>query len=180
MIKFYLLLAIVFCSPAASAQKPAFPDYSLPIPDVPNLLFYIQRDPDVNTVVYTLNTDNSGQIDQKDPIKIFWIKYTEGGAHKPLNLLQKDLAYGLSVKPAGKGLYNIKAVAYPKMEMQLLKGQDNKYHIRLALDNRKCVLKRIFIRITGGSHLHPDVAYLEFHGTELGTGKAVSQRVFPD
>ena len=161
MIKFYLLLAIVFCSLPASAQKAAVPDYSLPIPDVPNLLFYIQRDPDVNTVVYTLNTDNSGQIDQKDPIKIFLIKYTEGGAHKPLNLLQK-------------------AVAYPKMEMQLLKGQDNKYHIRLALDNRKCVLKRIFIRITGGSHLHPDVAYLEFHGIELGTGKAVSQRVFPD
>ncbi|MDQ6482037.1 DUF4833 domain-containing protein [Dyadobacter sp. LHD-138] len=181
LIKFYTLLSVVVISyTTACAQKSPPPDGSWPVPDVPNLLFYIQRDPDINTVVYTLNTDDSGAINQKDPIKIFWIKYTEGATHKPLNILQKDLAYGLSVKPKGHEQYDVKAVAYPKMAMLLLKGKDNKYHISLSLNNRQCVLKRIFIRIVGGNHLHPDVAYLDFHGTELYTGKVVTERVFPD
>ncbi|PSL23840.1 uncharacterized protein DUF4833 [Dyadobacter jiangsuensis] len=164
----------------AFAQKAPLTDRSLPIPDVPGLLFYIQRDPDVNTVVYTLNTDESGKIDPKDPIRIFWVKYTEGGVHKPLNLIQKDLAYGLHIKPSGADQFEVKAVAYPKLDMRLQRGLDSKYHVRVALNNRKCNLKRIFIRIVGGSHLHPDVAYLEFHGTEVGTGKEVMQRIFPD
>ena len=179
MIKLYLLLTISFFFDSASAQKPSTTDRSWPVPDVPGLLFYIQRDSDVNTVVYTLNTDGSGRINQKEPVKIFWIRYTEGGVHKPLNILQKDLAYGLSVDPAGRDQYRLKAVAYPKMEMQLQKEKDNNYRVRLMLDNRQCVLRRIFIHIVGGSHLHPDVAYLEFHGTELNTGKAVAEKIFP-
>lgn len=181
LTKLYLLfLAFTLSLTGVSAQAPAPADRSWPVPDVPGLLFYIQRDPDVNTVVYTLNADESGRLNQKEPIKISWIKYTEGGVHKPLNIIQKDLAYGLSVKPNGQEQYDVKAVAYPKMQMQLQKGKDNKYQVRVALDNRKCILRRIFIRIIGGSHLHPDVAYLEFHGTEVGTGKQVTQRIFPN
>lgn len=175
-----LLLILTVSLPDAHAQKKVKTVSSWPVPDVPNLLFYIQRDPDINTVVYSVNHDKSGQLNEKDPIKIFWIKYADGGIHKPLNILQKDLAYGLSVKPSGSGTYEVKAVAYPKMPMRLQKGHDNKYQIRVNLGNKECVLKRIFIRITGGSQLHPDVAYLDFYGTELYTGKAVTERVIPN
>lgn len=179
MIKLFSLLTSVLCATIAFAQNPLPGNRSWPVPDVPDLLFYIQRDPDANTVVYTLNTDKSGLVNQKDPIHIFWIKYTEGGVHEPLNILQKDLAYGLSVKPVGHEQYRLKAVAYPKIDMFLQKDKDKKYRVQLTLDSQKCILKRIFIHIVGGSHLHPDVAYLEFHGTEMDTGKLVTEKIFP-
>lgn len=175
-----LLFAIVSFFSESLAQKTQSGVRSWPIPDVPGLLFYIQRDPDVNTVVYSLNLDESGEIRHDNPVNIFWIKYTQGGIHKPLNLLQKDLAYGLTVKPKEPGVYELKSVAFSKMEMLMQKGIDNQYHVHVKLGQRECALKRVFIHITGGSRLHPDIAYMEFHGTEFQTGKPISERIIPD
>lgn len=181
MGKLYLLLSLYLSVLSTLAQTPEPKNVAWPVPDVPNLLFYIQRDPDINTVVYTLNTTSDGRIDKKEPIKIFWIKYAEGGIRKPLNLIQKDLAYGLTVKEESDNIYNVKAVAYPKMVMHLKKEADShRYQVRVRLDSRECTLKRIFIRIVGGSHLHPDVAYLEFHGTDVKNGTPVTEKIFPN
>ncbi|WP_374761916.1 DUF4833 domain-containing protein [Dyadobacter frigoris] len=36
----------------------------------------MQRDPDSNTICYTLNLDKNGLLNEKDPVKIFWVRYS--------------------------------------------------------------------------------------------------------
>ena len=93
MIRLYLFLTIVFFSNFSVAQQSMLSEHALPAPEVPGILLCTQRPPDINTGVYTLNTDKSGNIDQEDPIKIFWIKYTEAGIHKPLNPMRNRFKF---------------------------------------------------------------------------------------
>ena len=79
----------------------ADPD-DFPVPNnVPGLLFYIQRDPNANTICYQLNMDERGRLSEKDPVNAFWIRYTDGGIRRDLNYLQRKFAYGINVKETG-------------------------------------------------------------------------------
>ena len=50
-------------------------------------LFYIQRDPNTNTICYELNVDKNGKFEEEDPVHVFWIRYPEGGMRKELNFI---------------------------------------------------------------------------------------------
>ncbi len=76
---------------------------------IENLLFYIQRDPNTNTIVYTLNLDEHGQINHSSPIHPFWIRYPEGGAKKELNFIQRKFAYGINSKKLGTDQFDIRS-----------------------------------------------------------------------
>jgi hypothetical protein len=48
------------------------PGQDFPVPrNIPNLLFYLQRDPDANTVIYQLNLTEQGELNEAEPIKVF-------------------------------------------------------------------------------------------------------------
>ena len=82
-----------------TAQKitPMYDPMPVP-PDKKSMLFYLQRTMDKNTVIYETNADANGSINVKDPIKIYWIDYDEGGGTSELTVTQNKLAYGLKVK----------------------------------------------------------------------------------
>ncbi|TDE11316.1 DUF4833 domain-containing protein [Dyadobacter psychrotolerans] len=157
----------------------ADPD-SFPVPsNIPGLLFYIQRDPNSNTIVYELNTDKAGRISDKEPVHTFWIRYPEGGMRKDLNYLQRKFAYGINTKPIGNGNYELRSVAYSKLPLYLRRDVKNQYHVYADIGNRKCILNRVFIRIDGGSFWSPNVLYIELKGIEITTGKIITQRIKP-
>ncbi|WP_439555878.1 DUF4833 domain-containing protein [Dyadobacter sp.] len=151
-----------------------------PVPsDVPGLLFYIQRDPNANTICYQLNTDKQGRLSVKDPVNTFWIRYTDGGERRELNYLQRKFAYGINVKDKGNASYELRSVAYSKLPLQLRKDNRNTYHVYTTIDKKECILSRVFIRIDGGTFWSPNVLYIELKGTELATGKTIVQRIKP-
>ena len=157
----------------------ADPD-SFPVPsNIPGLLFYIQRDPNSNTIVYELNTDKSGKISASDPVHTFWIRYTDGGMRKDLNYLQRKFAYGINSRSIGNGNYELRSVAYSKLPLYLRRDVKNQYHVYADIGNRKCILNRVFIRIDGGSFWSPNVLYIELKGVEIATGKTIVQRIKP-
>ncbi|CAG4994019.1 hypothetical protein DYBT9275_01291 [Dyadobacter sp. CECT 9275] len=162
------------------------PDLSLSDPDtfpvpsnVPKLLFYIQRDPNTNTIVYELNQDERGQISEKQPVHTFWIRYPEGGIRKDLNYLQRKFAYGINSRALGNGVFELRSVAYSKLPMYLRRDVKNQYHVYTDINNKKCMLSRVFIRIDGGSFWSPNVLYIELKGVDIATGKTVVQRIKP-
>jgi len=59
-----------------------------PIPKEDDQLFYLQRDPNTNTVIYTLNI-NDGEIDEHSPVKAHWIRYAEDGQRSDLSFIQR-------------------------------------------------------------------------------------------
>lgn len=154
---------------------------SFPVPqNVEHLLFYIQRDPNTNTICYTLNVDKSGKLVLSNPINAFWIRYPEGGIRKDLNFIQRKFAYGINTKNVGDGSYDVRSVAYNKLPMRLKKDEKGVYRVFADINKKESILERIFIRIgDGGTFWHPDVKYIELKGTEVGTGKKVLERFKP-
>ncbi|SEJ12035.1 protein of unknown function [Dyadobacter sp. SG02] len=151
-----------------------------PVPNnVPGLLFYIQRDPNTNTICYQLNVDKQGRISEKNPVNTFWIRYPEGGIRKELNYLQRKFAYGINSKAIGNANYELRSVAYSKLPLYLRRDTRNEYHVYTNIDKKECILSRVFIRIDGGTFWSPNVLYIELKGTEIATGKTIIQRIKP-
>lgn len=152
---------------------------SFPVPAFEGLLFYIQRDPNTNTICYELQTDRHGNLARSTPVKPFWIRYAENGAKTELNYIQRTFAYGIKSKRIGENQYELRAVAYPKHRLVLKKDQDNRYRVFTEIHQKESILKRIFIRIDGGTFWSPNVLYIELTGVEVATGKPVVQRIIP-
>jgi hypothetical protein len=163
-----------------SGENDLLPIDKFPIPGkLENLMFYIQRDPNTNTICYSLNLDHEGKIIEKEPIKVFWIRYPEGGQIKDLNYIQRKFAYGINSKKTATDLYDLRSVAYNKLPLILKKDASNKYHVYTKINKVDCIVERIFIRIDGGTMWSPNVLFIELKGTDPLTGKKQYERFKP-
>ncbi|MFD1185572.1 MULTISPECIES: DUF4833 domain-containing protein [Pontibacter] len=185
-IFFIVLVALLYTS-LGSAQagmlpggKPAAAPDTLPVPkNVKDMKFFVQRDPNSNTVVYELNKTAQGSLDEKDPIHPFWIRYAEDGAQKELNYIQRKFAYGLNTKKTGTDSYELRFVCYSKLVLRLRKGPDSKYNVYTTINQKEAILDRVFVRIEGGTFWVPNVLYVELKGRDAVTGKALAGRFKP-
>ncbi|MFD0749026.1 DUF4833 domain-containing protein [Mucilaginibacter calamicampi] len=148
-------------------------------PDNPNTMFYVQRDPNTNTIVYDLNVDKSGKLDVEAPLHIYWIKYAEKGQKEDLNYIQRKFAYGMTSKKLNDEQFDLRFVSYKKLPLVLKKADDNKYHIFVTADQKQIMLNRIFVKVEGGSFWLPNIVYVELKGTEQATGKEIIHRFKP-
>jgi hypothetical protein len=153
-----------------------------PKPNVKNMLFYVQRTFNINTLIYALNTNEKDELDEKNPIKIYWINYTKDGSTESLNFIQRKYAYGIEIKMVDslKKAYAFNFVSYKKKQIFLIKSAaDNKYEAFMYLGTRLILLQRIFIQIEGGSFWTPKVRYLEVTGKDPIKGEEVIERIIP-
>ncbi|GAA4333304.1 hypothetical protein GCM10023149_39990 [Mucilaginibacter gynuensis] len=163
------------------AKLDTLADEKFPTPAANHLrLFYLQRDPNTNTVAYDIVLNKNGEADEDDgPVHAYWLRYTDKGQREELNFIQRKFAYGLNIKNVGKDKYDIRFVSYKKIPLTLMKGSDGKYHIFVTISKRQVILNRIFIRINGGAFWSPNVIYVEFKGTDISTGKEITERFKP-
>ncbi|RYY10736.1 MAG: DUF4833 domain-containing protein [Cytophagaceae bacterium] len=170
-----LALSLLASSGPAKAAAPAL---TFPVPSgVPNQLFYLQRDPNTNTVIYQLNVNSAGQLDEEEPIKIFWIRYAEQGQREELNFIQRKFAYGVKAKKLAPGKYELRFAAYGKLPLYLMRGgPDNAFHVYTTIASRQSVLERIYLRIEGGTFWVPNVKYVELKGSNPATRELVVGR----
>lgn len=158
------------------------PQDTFPVPaNIKNQLFYLQRTTNTNTVIYALNVNPAGKLDESTPVKVFWIRYPEGGMHKELNFIQKAFAYGTMSQKNKDESYTIHLVAYKKKDLYLRKSPtDNSYRMYTLINHRNAALNRVFIRIDpGGTMFKPNVVYIELRGTDVATGKTIIERFKP-
>ncbi len=179
LLSYFMVISL---STVIYAQK-IVPMYDpMPIPTSnKNMLFYLQRTMDKNTVIYEVNYDENGEINHQDPIKIFWIDYEEGGKISQLTNVQRKFAYGIKSKLIDKrrGIYKIIIVSYKKLDLYLMPGADNTYVIRTKINGQESILNNILVYITGGTYLKPDVKYVEITGTDLSNKKLIKERFQP-
>jgi phosphatidylglycerophosphate synthase len=141
-------------------------------------LFYLQRNSNTNTVIYQLNLDGQGQVNRREPVHVFWIRYAEGGQPKELTFIQRRFAYGLHAKQVEPDAYELRFVSYAKFTLYLARSAvDNQYRVYATIDRRKAVLQRIFLRIEGGSFWAPNVRYVELKGVDAATGADLVERI---
>lgn len=172
-----LALGLLLSPPLAS--QPGQPSLVFPVPaGVANQLFYLQRDPNTNTVIYQLNVDRAGRLDEDEPVRVFWIRYTEQGERKNLNFIQRKFAYGLTAKKVATDKYELKFAAYDKVPFYLMKSSaDNAYHVYTVVASQQILLSRVYLHIEGGTFWVPNVKYIEFKGSNAVTREPIVARV---
>ncbi len=178
---FLIAFAGVFAG-AASAQNA---DNSNPSPlkfptpkGITNELFYLQRDPNTNTIIYELNLKDDGKVDPEKPVNIYWIRYADKGQKEELSYVQRKFAYGLQTRAIGNDEYELRFVSHKKLPLYLKRSAvDKKYHVYIDANDKRIMLDRVFVRIEGGSYWIPNVRYVELKGINAKTQAAIVERL---
>jgi phosphatidylglycerophosphate synthase len=162
---------------ASAAVKDAIDTFPIP-PRNANSLFYLQRTPNINTIICELN-EKDGRLDKDEPVHVLWIRYTEQKQRQELSFIQRHFAYGLKEKNLGNDVYELRFVSFNKLVLYLMKSPvDNRHHVFATIVGRQAILNRIYVKIDpGGTFWSPNVAYLELKGVDAGTGKQLIQRI---
>ena len=171
-------LATGFVNDSGSKENKVFPKPER----TKNLLFYVQRTININTLVYEINTDDKGQINTTDPIKINWVNYATNGSKEGLNYIQRKYAYGLETKltDAEKKSFVFNFVSYRKKQLYLMKSAlDNRYDVFVEINHKLVILNSVFIQIEGGSFWVPKIKYIEITGKDVSKNEDVVERIIP-
>ncbi len=169
-------------APSNNSRKAAIePQDTFPVPRGNNKqLFYLQRTANTNTIVCELKYNKNGELDEDDPVHVFWIRYPEGGQKKELSYIQRVFAYGIKSQVLAKDSYKLHFVSYKKRPLYLMRSsKDNQYKVYTTINNQQVVLNRIFIKVDGGTFWSPNVVYMEMKGVDENTGREVMQRFKP-
>ncbi len=178
-----LLAALLGAAPGekvlACPVADSLPGIRFPTPTgIANQLFYLQRDPNTNTIIYQLNVNAGGRLNWQEPVRVFWMRYAEGGQPKALNFVQRRFAYGLKVRQVEPDTFELRFVSYAKMPFYLVRSDaDDQYRVYATIGRKRAVLKRIYVHIVGGSFWVPNVEYVELTGTDEATGADVTERI---
>lgn len=178
LIVITILLLCIFSNNLMAQSKNPSP-LTFPTPkNIDNMLFYIQRDPNVNTAIYAINYQENGKIDKSNPIKAYWVRYAEKGEKKDLSYIQRKFAYGIESKSLDNEEFEFQFVSYKKLPLTLKKiGSDQKYHVFVSVNQKRIQVEKIFVRIEGGSFWLPNVKYAEVTGIDASSNKTITERM---
>jgi hypothetical protein len=153
---------------------------SFPVPPINHkTLFYLQRNLDLNSVIYEMNFDDNGKPNDLSPVNVSWL-INKTGKRIPLSMAQRKWAYGVksTVIVADNPLIKINIAAYKKVDIYLsYSSAAEKYVAIVYIDERSVVVKRVFVNITGGTSIRPKVAWIKLFGNDLNSGKAVEKKL---
>jgi len=116
---------------------------------IPQLLFYIKRSLNKNVVIYKYNKNENGQLDSKNPIEHYWILKEQKNKIAPLNLLERNLAYGFTIthQSSKSTRLNIKSIPYYPLKIVPFK---NSYIAQIKLDGKWCHLVSVYVKLKQG------------------------------
>ncbi|HFE37785.1 MAG TPA: DUF4833 domain-containing protein [Gammaproteobacteria bacterium] len=160
----------------AEAAPPA--SYPAP-PQTKKLLFYLQRSSNSNTIVYEANLAANGQLNSKQPVNVYWLRYNTNGERRGLNFAERNFAYGLNFEPAGNGAYLITLMAYSGRDIKIYVNSAGNAEAETLINNKVARLKRIYIDVSG-SGFFSTVNYIELTGIDLLTNKEMTEHFDPD
>jgi hypothetical protein len=171
------LVTIISGNLLAQSKNPSPLHFPTP-KNIDNMLFYIQRDPNINTAIYAINYQDNGKIDKSNPIKAYWIRYAEKGVKKDFTYIQRKFAYGIESKAINNEDFELQFVSYKKLPLTLKKtDSDQKYHVFVNVNQKKIQVEKIFVRIEGGSFWLPNVKYAEVTGIDVSSNKIITERM---
>src|SRR5579871_125886 len=154
-------------APVLPVMRPEFP-----VPNEPNMLFYVQRSVNANTVVYTAHLDGQGLPAAENPIDVYWRWYNVDGHRKPLNFIEREMAYGVTVDDAthASGSRGFEVAALPKRKLILGQDSKGKPEALIQMGSRLAKLVYVYLNVDD-SGLMPSVKSIDLFGVDTLTGK---------
>lgn len=178
-----LLMALVLLSSFTFLHvlQPDNPDFPA-APESDELLFYIHRNKNSNTIVYKANIEN-GELNRKNPLEVYWLKYDidpPKGVRKEINYIESILAFGFKVKPwpDRPGHYKMNLVSYKKKFFDLYIDDSGHARANFEINGQEAIIEKIYVQASETSWL-PSVDYVELFGTHPVTGEVVYEKIHP-
>lgn len=144
------------------------------VPDEPNQLFYVQRSPNSNTVVYAARLDATGNFDSRTPVEAFWRKFNIDGSKKSLNFIERMMAYGVRAKAGNPVTFAIAAL--PERRLTLSWDAQHRPQATMQIGSRTVKVAYVYLEVEEGG-LMPDVPALDIVGTDIASGKAIREHL---
>jgi hypothetical protein len=146
-------------------------------PGEPNQLFYVQRSVNANTVVYAARLDARGDFDSREPVEGFWRWFNVDGHKKPLNFIERMMAYGVKADPPRKNApRTFRIAALPERSLTLSFDAQKKPQALMRIGDRTVKVAYVYLQVVEGG-LTPDVPSLDILGTDTATGRAVHEHL---
>ncbi|MBK8052811.1 MAG: DUF4833 domain-containing protein [Saprospiraceae bacterium] len=141
------------------------PDNYPIIEPYPELLFYIQRNQNFNTVIYEINQLPGGILNLNEPMKISWVYFEDNNTRKiqEINPIQKKLAYGYRHKLISNEMIDFKFVSYDGMTFYLAKNDHDQFSVFTKFKNEFIELDHIYV-YAEDLGVFPQVKFVEFFG----------------
>ena len=190
MLKQYFSLSIFtsllmgFISLHLLAQKTTIPGEErlsvfegYPIPKEKDMIFYIQKSFNTNTVVYAANFGDDGKLDPKEPVKVYWLRYQEQGQKRELKYVERKFGYGINSKPLKDkpNTYLFTLVSLKKMNFVISQDKNGKVKVATTINNKPAYIDRVFVTAEHVNIL-PKIFTVEVFGRELKTHNFVYEK----
>lgn len=141
-----------------------------------DLLFYIQRNHNRNTIAYKLNKMDNGDVDSEHPMLPYWINYDEGGQKLELNYIQNKFAYGYNSNMVSPGQFEFTFVAYAKMKFHIGTTPQDDYAVFCHINNKLSRLNNIYVYVEDFG-VFPDPRFIELYGEDVASGLYNYQKI---
>lgn len=148
---------------------------SYPIPQVNDMLFYIQRNQNTNTVVYQINYGPDKLINLNQPMTVYWIKYTQHGKIENLNFIQNKLAYGYEHDVISGDLIQFTFVSHPKTFYIVFDEKTGRHVVKTTFGKEMANLSNIYVYAEEYGAF-PVVKFVDVYGLSQ-KGEIISERL---
>lgn len=138
-------------------------------------LFKITRNKDANEIIYHLNTDEEGRLDQKTPIEAYWIRYDLEEEGRPLNYFERKFAYGLEFSDVNADGGSFQFVSFDR-RLYLLRTGKRQFEVQAEIDGKRLKLEEVYLSLGGGSFWFPKVNFIELR-LRNDKGERVLERI---
>ena len=142
------------------------------------LLFYLQRNKNTNTILYEARFDGEGRLAVAAPVQVEWLRYADGGQRKGLSSVEARFAYGVKYKDSADGIAHMVFSASAKHAFNVVVDGSGQAKAVMMIGGRPARLHHIEV-MADESSWWPRVLYVDIHGHDLSTGKAVTERYEP-
>jgi hypothetical protein len=153
---------------------------SYPVPQkTAKLLFYLQRSHNKNTIVYELNTLTDGTVDVRNPIKVSWIRFEEGGKRAELSFIQRR-AFGVKCRLTDKpdNSFIVQFNNFNKRDIRLVKNTTGTYSALMKINNETAELEDVYIKAENNAIGLPiSFKYMDVYGISIKDRKPVYERI---
>ena len=147
------------------------------VPDEPDQLFYVQRSPNSNTVIYAANLDAKGNLNPSAPVEAFWRKFNIDGSRQPLNFIERMMAYGVKFDghKAGKAV-TFSIAALPERKVTVSLDNQHRPEALMQIGSHLVKVAYVYLQVVDGGLL-PKIPSLDIFGTDIASGKAIHEHL---
>jgi len=147
------------------------------VPDEPGQLFYVQRSPNSNTVIYAARLDAKGNLNSSAPVEAFWRKFNIDGSKQPLNFIERMTAYGVKLDQTKAGQpVTFSIAALPERKLCVSLDSEHRPQALMQIGNHRVKVAYVYLHVVEGG-LMPSVPELDIFGTDIASGKAIHEHL---